>query len=854
MPLFSNTEQIRSGCAAHIDGFRKLCEFHSLRSGSPAAFLQLAPKLASSEGFRLDFSDLVRTIRDRERGRLRAADMLTIVGLAIGGPGIVRAEAGLYESAGTVQVLLAGVGGWREAEAGPRGEIGTEGEEEGFEREGSRSEGSGSGSAGVGESGVESHGPGRNGEAGGGGGPMREHGRAELEHGGDGAGPGGGATPKVKDTLARLELASMQMKVYLDDIDRRMERIEPHVEGLTAMVQTERAAGQKKVAEGAEERAMPEAGVPRKRRRSEETIAAAMERSRGGKDGFDAGWGDALADGEEGREFGMREEIRPEVASEPEAVAREMESKPETVSGPETVSEPETASGLETASGPEVVPERDVEEPKVAARELAGGPRVIRYEAARQPREIRDEARTQTEVIPKERAPERKEVRDETSSELTGAGGEVAAESRVMVLPEVWGAKSEREGRARSSDDAQAAPRNDAPAAPRRRQWAWGATAASLLVAASVVALYGPWHMSGSRAAEVAVTPIQSGDGAGRSKEGRGPDAATANQGGSGDGGLSGASGAEIVSGGAAGSGSGDKGRSGSGVTARTLPGAAADGSVRRPDGDRGVTDQATHKPSATAPAGVPAIGTGQAVRDGAGVAAALPATSASSMKPVAGAPTGSTEVPKGQVVGAQAEAPKNRVEGARAEEPSRVARVENLHPEGSAERADGASATPARVETAAMATSGAPAPAPAPVAVAVGPAMTKAPAPPSASMGATGATGATGAAGGGLDVPRTTAGRPEITPVGTGGTVLIAPSPIYPQQARQLGLEGQVVIRAMVNKAGAVTNVQVVNGPVLLQQSAQDAVRRRRYKPFLIRGEPVEFQTMVTLIYRLGR
>ncbi len=160
MPLFSNTEQIGSGCAAHIDGFRKLCEFHSLRSGSPSDFLQLAPKLALSEGFRLDFSDLVRTIRDRERGRLSAADMLTILGLGIGGPGIAGAEAELCESAGTVQVLLAGVGGWREAEAGLREEVGTEGEEGG-----SGEEGSGSGSPGVGGSGVESHRLGVDGEA-----------------------------------------------------------------------------------------------------------------------------------------------------------------------------------------------------------------------------------------------------------------------------------------------------------------------------------------------------------------------------------------------------------------------------------------------------------------------------------------------------------------------------------------------------------------------------------------------------------------------------------------------------------------------------------------------------------------
>ncbi len=115
MPLFSNVNRISSTYGAHLAAFRKLYEFHSLRTGSASDFLQLAPKLGSSEGFRLDFSDLVRTIRDREQGRLSAAEMLTIAGFAIGGPGIAGAEMELYQAAGTVQVLLAGVGGWQEA-------------------------------------------------------------------------------------------------------------------------------------------------------------------------------------------------------------------------------------------------------------------------------------------------------------------------------------------------------------------------------------------------------------------------------------------------------------------------------------------------------------------------------------------------------------------------------------------------------------------------------------------------------------------------------------------------------------------------------------------------------------------
>lgn len=111
MPLFSSTEIVNSEYAAQVEAFRKLYAFHSLKTGSPQDFLQLAPKLASSEGFRLDFSDLARTVRDRERGRLSAAEMLTIVAVGVGGPGVGEEEAELYEAAGTVQVLLAGVGG-----------------------------------------------------------------------------------------------------------------------------------------------------------------------------------------------------------------------------------------------------------------------------------------------------------------------------------------------------------------------------------------------------------------------------------------------------------------------------------------------------------------------------------------------------------------------------------------------------------------------------------------------------------------------------------------------------------------------------------------------------------------------
>ncbi len=68
------------------------------------------------------------------------------------------------------------------------------------------------------------------------------------------------------------------------------------------------------------------------------------------------------------------------------------------------------------------------------------------------------------------------------------------------------------------------------------------------------------------------------------------------------------------------------------------------------------------------------------------------------------------------------------------------------------------------------------------------------------------------------------------------------------------MNVQGAVVIRATVDKTGKVTSMQVVNGPMPLQQSAKEAVGRRRYKPFLLHGSPTEFQTLVTLNYKLAK
>jgi TonB family protein len=75
---------------------------------------------------------------------------------------------------------------------------------------------------------------------------------------------------------------------------------------------------------------------------------------------------------------------------------------------------------------------------------------------------------------------------------------------------------------------------------------------------------------------------------------------------------------------------------------------------------------------------------------------------------------------------------------------------------------------------------------------------------------------------------------------------------PAYPRQARLKKLTGTVVLQAIVNKQGKVDSLQLLSGDPVLAQAAYDAVKQWRYKPYSHNGEPSEFQTRVTVDFKL--
>jgi TonB family protein len=75
---------------------------------------------------------------------------------------------------------------------------------------------------------------------------------------------------------------------------------------------------------------------------------------------------------------------------------------------------------------------------------------------------------------------------------------------------------------------------------------------------------------------------------------------------------------------------------------------------------------------------------------------------------------------------------------------------------------------------------------------------------------------------------------------------------PEYPPLARQTRVQGTVHLHAIIGKDGGVKELEVISGHPLLIQSAMDAVRKWRYAPTILNGQPVEVDTTVDVIFIL--
>jgi protein TonB len=82
---------------------------------------------------------------------------------------------------------------------------------------------------------------------------------------------------------------------------------------------------------------------------------------------------------------------------------------------------------------------------------------------------------------------------------------------------------------------------------------------------------------------------------------------------------------------------------------------------------------------------------------------------------------------------------------------------------------------------------------------------------------------------------------------------VLYAPQPVYSPIARTAHVQGTVILDAIIDEQGNVTQVRVISGPALLLASALKAVSERKYAPTILDGEPVSIRLNVTIEFHLS-
>jgi TonB family protein len=75
---------------------------------------------------------------------------------------------------------------------------------------------------------------------------------------------------------------------------------------------------------------------------------------------------------------------------------------------------------------------------------------------------------------------------------------------------------------------------------------------------------------------------------------------------------------------------------------------------------------------------------------------------------------------------------------------------------------------------------------------------------------------------------------------------------PRYPMMQLSSRTQGDAVLKAVVGRDGKVIEITSLSGDPGLLRAATDAVKKWRYRPYLLSGQPVEFETQVTVKFSI--
>lgn len=87
----------------------------------------------------------------------------------------------------------------------------------------------------------------------------------------------------------------------------------------------------------------------------------------------------------------------------------------------------------------------------------------------------------------------------------------------------------------------------------------------------------------------------------------------------------------------------------------------------------------------------------------------------------------------------------------------------------------------------------------------------------------------------------------------GTAEVVSRPVRPDYPLLARQMKVQGSVILQVLIGRDGLIQNLHVLSGPPILASAAEEAVKQWHFKPHYEGAESVETQARITVNFTIS-
>jgi TonB family protein len=220
--VFSDSQKIVERFGEYIENFQNVFSSHNIGFGTPEDFPAFARNLKSNQALQEDLSRLVKSLMERESGKVSLRIVLTIIAVASGGSEIARSELDASRPVNLVIDFLISAAGGTQIDPDhpddlyPTAYLADEADEEDISYEGDHSILEMPSEQGLTTQhyagfslDTDSH-------------EFRPHHAA--------------GSSELNQSLARLELSTLEVKLYLDSIDQRISRMEPHLESFPALV------------------------------------------------------------------------------------------------------------------------------------------------------------------------------------------------------------------------------------------------------------------------------------------------------------------------------------------------------------------------------------------------------------------------------------------------------------------------------------------------------------------------------------------------------------------------------------------------------------------------------------------